>query len=85
MNLTELFKKYDEKVISDFIAYVGENYLNEFDDIFQGVYNSFEDFAREFYEDFEEDVFAAFNSEYIQDLGEHYIFAEKSGSVFLRA
>jgi hypothetical protein len=68
-------------ILNDFFFLFGSRHLNIFHEAFEGIFENFQTFAREFHEDIEnEDV--CFDDEYILDLEEYYIFCDNSQAVF---
>lgn len=73
----------DNKIVdifNDFFFLFGSRHLNIFRDSYEGIYEDFQTFAREFHEDCENDL--DFDDEYISELEEHYIFCDNSQAVF---
>lgn len=66
--------------INDFIDQFGADNLKYFNESFEGIYESFEVFAKEFHEDCENDL--DFDDEYIQELNSFYIHMNNSKAVF---
>lgn len=68
-------------IINDFIDQFGADNLKYFNESFEGTYENFKSFAKEFHEDCENDDLD-FDDEYIQELNSYYIFLHNSKAVF---
>ncbi len=79
------YSEFDiDKIVSDFWFIYGEQEELNFDvsSELEGIYANFNEFAKEYFEDVDDNGTENFDSQYIEELKEFYVFCENSGAVF---